>query len=484
MLFISLGRCGIELLDDHTRGSLDSPLREEADQMCVLLAGHLSRPCPCPTIRLRSPDGLMHSLICGKTQTLDPICITALALDQSPPDIGHYLRLSAFFSSGSITVFDINHNHPSRSTQKFTYAPFLPNSRTTPIIQAVYHHLLLITLSQAFHLSIYDLSCGSISHRQTLSSFTSFPPNSPVRSTPSPSTYKLVLAYAIPVYSAHWSVGAMELVISADIPASGGHDIDADVDASRDAERPSTVGPSMAVITTKTTRTYDAPNGWIDDRKLKLMREQWGRKVFGVADTHTDGKWVVLAPATAHEPTSSSSSSPSPGSLSPFGSGFASSDMHSPNTLQPYRLLMPTTASAAATGSTPKLVFVWNLLGPLGAVSSLSLSDGRCVGLAANGSVWVWDLENGSGVEVAGASMTRFLKENLTSMVSTSLLFIPMSTDHVRVTCLISHSSGMTRPASFTPELFKYVFTKFLPEVVVHVCGQEQARPVTIMTVC
>ena len=373
--------------------------------MHVLLAGHLtitasSRPCPCPTIRLRSPDGIMHSLICGKTQTLDPIRITALALDQSPPDIGHYLRLSAFFSSGSITVFDINHNHPSRSTQKFTYAPFIPNSRTTPIIQAVYHHPLLITLSQAFHLSIYDLSSGSISHRQTLSSFTSFPPSSLVLSTPSPSTYKLVLAYAIPVYPAHWSVGATELVISANIPASRGNDVDADVDASSDAERLSTLSPSMAVIATKTTRTFDVPNGWIDDRKLKLMREQWGRKVFGVADTQTDGKWVVLAPATAHEPTSSS---PSPGSLSPFGSGFASSDMHSPNILQLYRLSMPTTASAAATGSTPKLVFVRNLLGPLGAVSSLSLSDGRCVGLAANGSVWVWDLESGSGVEVASA---------------------------------------------------------------------------------
>jgi hypothetical protein len=34
-------------------------------------------------------------------------------------------------------------------------------------------------------------------------------------------------------------------------------------------------------------------------------------------------------------------------------------------------------------------------------VSALALADGRCVSLGVDGKVWVWDLENGWGTEVA-----------------------------------------------------------------------------------
>jgi hypothetical protein len=39
-------------------------------------------------------------------------------------------------------------------------------------------HPLLITLSQAFRLSLHDLSQDAIQHKETLSSFISFPPTS------------------------------------------------------------------------------------------------------------------------------------------------------------------------------------------------------------------------------------------------------------------------------------------------------------------
>jgi len=42
------------------------------------------------------------------------------------------------------------------------------------------------------------------------------------------------------------------------------------------------------------------------------------------------------------------------------------------------------------------------MYGLVGPVSALALADGRCVSLGATGSIWVWDLESGTGAEVAG----------------------------------------------------------------------------------
>jgi hypothetical protein len=316
----------------------------------------------------------------------DPTHITALALDQCPPESLNHLRIATFLSSGKFSIFIIDHVSPKNSARTMSYVPAAKTNRTSPIIQAVYHHPLLITLSQVFHLSIYDLSSDTISHKQTLTSFTSFPPTSLVLSAPSAATYKLVLAYAIPVYPVHWSVGATELIIS-------GSQFDADAKLE-----------SLEVITTRTARAFDVPIGWLDESKLRSLREQWGRKVPGVADTQTDGKWVVLAPATATT-HSSWSAPPSPlPSASNSGSGLSSAfeaphtDAHPAASLQLYRLSFPFHHSSS---SIPKLTFVRHLFGQIGPVIALSLADGRCVSLSANGSVWVWDLDAGTGTEVS-----------------------------------------------------------------------------------
>lgn len=52
----------------------------------------------------------------------------------------------------------------------------------------------------------------------------------------------------------------------------------------------------MTVTSTRTIRAFDIPSGWFDAHKLAAMKAQWDRKVRRVADTQTDGKWVVLAP--------------------------------------------------------------------------------------------------------------------------------------------------------------------------------------------
>ncbi|KAJ3820321.1 hypothetical protein F5880DRAFT_977960 [Lentinula raphanica] len=93
----------------------------------------------------------------------------------------------------------------------------------------------------------------------------SFPTTSLVLSTTATATYKLVLAYAIPVYPAHWSVGATEVII-AGLP--------------RKSEQPhssSLLAPghvALTIISTGTTRALDVPQGWVDEKKLSLMREQ------------------------------------------------------------------------------------------------------------------------------------------------------------------------------------------------------------------
>jgi hypothetical protein len=302
-----------------------------------------------------------------------PIKITTLALDQSPPCTTNQARLASFLSDGEFAVFSLNHTNPSASTRKFTYVPAIRTARTAPIIQAVYHHPLLITLSQEFHLSLYDLSQDTIAHTQTLSSFTSFPPTSLVLSAPSSTAYKLVLAYAIPVYPAHWSVGVTELVVST---------------------------PGMSVRSIRTTRTIEAPpGGWVDEQHYQAMREQWGRRVARVADTQTDGKWVVLAPGDVPSPCSSGSSTR------------RASISASPTSLQLYRLTLPASAGPTPLSTSsvfqnvnapqPKLTFVRTLPGHIGPVSALALADGRCVSLGSNGSIWVWDLEGGRGAEVS-----------------------------------------------------------------------------------
>lgn len=418
----NLGRCTVEHLERprDLSPSLNEDL-EYPEQTHILLAGSLtitssSRPSTTPRIYLRTPACPEHVVHCGSTRHNVVTQITALALDQSPPSSGSNIHLAAFLSTGEFAIFTLGHSTPLTSSRKLVYVPVSRNHRTSPIIQAVYHHPLLITLSKAFHLSVYDLSHNTVTHTQTLTSFTSFPPTSLVLSTPSSSTYKLVLSYTVPVYPAHWSVGATELIIA------GANSPPSNSSPSETSSVFSSPPPSpMSIISTRTIRALDVPQGWIDQKKLHTMREQWSRKVSRVADTQTDGKWVVLAPSDA-SPTSTASLSPydSDSSSSPSSSSSSSSSppahlsssLHSPTSLQLYRLSLPSSSqfqhqhawASSSSNTPPKLTFVRTLHGQIGPVSALALADGRCVSLGLNGSVWVWDLEGGTGAEVASVS--------------------------------------------------------------------------------
>ena len=312
-----------------------------------------------PTIRFVTPGRQTHEIHATSRSADCHARITALALDQSTPcSRSRHTRLASFLSTGEFSIFSVEQRSPTNSSRILSHLPTHRTERTVPIIQAAYYHPILLTLSAAFVLSIYDLSeHGKVKHTQTLSSFTSYPPTSIIIS-PSRGTrniLKVVLVFSVPVYPRHWGVGVTELLLKLGDEIGG-------------------VLTSPALISTRTVRTYDLPLGWIDEEKFKITQDQWGRKVEKVADTQTDGKWVVLAPLSA----SASSSSCRRNRPTPFS-----------NALQQYRLILPPTPS---TGS-PKLVFVQYLYGPESDVEKIWVADGRCVSLGVDGGIWVWDLE-------------------------------------------------------------------------------------------
>ncbi|KIJ67548.1 hypothetical protein HYDPIDRAFT_180369 [Hydnomerulius pinastri MD-312] len=409
------GRCAIESLSDGAPSPGLSIRSRASDRESfsghrssqVLLAGSLtisasSEASYQPTISLRSRTDVLLILRCKSNITSGPVGISTIAIDQSPPASrasphGPSVRFAVVLSTGEFSIYEYDPSSPSLLTSpKLAY---IPSSRhRSHVMHAAYHHPLLVTLSQTFTLMIYDLGGDSVTHTHSLSSFTSHPPTSLILSAmPSSTSYKLILAYAIPVYPAHWSVGATELIISPSGPIISTPTLF--------GEAPATVASSpgnFTVSNTRSARAFDVPQGWIDEQKLRLMHAQWGRKVKQVADTQTDGKWVVLAPGDPTEHPSSSSndegSSSDTSSASSNSPPYISPPSHTSTHLQLYRLHMPPSSSVHA----PRLTFVRTLHGPLGPVSALSLADGRCVSLGANGSIWVWDLEGGEGVEVAG----------------------------------------------------------------------------------
>lgn len=385
--FTLLGRCSTKCKDNWGVAKIGCTQH----QTHVLVAGSLvvvasAKASTSPNVTIFNAKRL-HEVVSCTSQGEEEVRVTALAIDQSPPSHRRF-RFSAFLSSGEINVFTVYLTHSNCHSKPIMLADgsSWQNEQTIPIVQAVYHHPLLISMSESLHLSFYYVKDHSIRHIQTMSSFTSFPPTSLVLSMTTPGFYKLVVAYAIPVYPAHWSVGATELTIAG---------------AAKAAENPSTsilssvysLSPpdSMTIMATRTARSVDVPSGWIDSEKVRQMREQWARKVLRVSDMQTDGRWLVLAADEGH-------SVHQYGTL-PFknrgiGTFFSSA------TLQLYRLSF-SPPSPAISAHPPKLVYVRNLHGQTGPIAALAVADGRCVSLGMNGGIWVWDLEIGTGAEVA-----------------------------------------------------------------------------------
>lgn len=292
-----------------------------------------------PRLILQAGD-LETSSICPVEQGT-PRRITTIALDQSQPADSTY-RLIAFYSTGAFSLFLV---HPSKlkdSREMLTFTPSSRPSRSGTVIQAVYHHPLLVVLSSRFDLTIYEAQSSEngrryeIRNRQTLTSFTSHLPTSLILSSPSPGIYKMILAYTVPIYPAHWTAGITEVVIS-----------------------------SFTVQSTHSTTAFDLGSTWVPltPELNEVLNEQNDRKLASVSSVSTDGRYVVLASRTT-------------------------------NSIQLFRLSNKTREPGI------KLTFLRNLHGHLSPVQALAVSDGRCVSLSQDGSLWAWDIERGGNVEV------------------------------------------------------------------------------------
>ncbi|EJD03257.1 uncharacterized protein FOMMEDRAFT_168270 [Fomitiporia mediterranea MF3/22] len=405
------GRCELERVREPESFQSLSLLGSHVHS-CALLAGSLTvttsfEATVSPAIYLHKRGTAPYTLKARHRERI-PTYITALSLDQSPPSCSnHKLRVVVFYESGEFSVFHVDHNQPQHSRLLLTYQPRSKTNRTTPIRQAAYHHPLLVTLSHSFKLSLYDLSSGNVVLCQTLSSFTSYPPTSMVL-TSGARNYRLVLAYSAPVYPSDWGAAVTVLTISHPRPERGSESV---LQESEDEQS----SIPYIVTATRTVCAFDVPNGWIDDDALRAIRDQWGRRAARVADVQTDGKWVVLAPADKLplplSPPSSSFSSSSPRGSPKLGTTACA--------LQLYRLYIPT-SSSTVSGNGLRLTFVRYLHGHTGPVAALALSDGRCVSRGTDGSIWVWDLERGWGVEVQTAGITPTLDRRSDSTSSTS----------------------------------------------------------------
>ncbi|KAI0051266.1 hypothetical protein FA95DRAFT_1535097 [Auriscalpium vulgare] len=370
------GRCEISQLHDEVpvdHLTLTPQEREIAGRTHIVLSGHYtifasSETSPLPRVTVLNTSA-------QETHTLDipgsnrpaaaRLQITALAVDQSPPAASSRSpRLVVCLSNGELVITTLS--GPTSS-----YVPAARTARVTPIVQAAYHHPLLVTLSSSFTLSAYKVAeDGFINLSHILTSFSSFPPASLVLTTPEPLLFKLVLTYASPVYPQHWSIGVTEALFST-VPPSESSTYSED---------------DIKLVSTRSSKAFDLPPSWIDEEKLRAVREQWGRKVARVAATQTDGRWVVLAPGRDVP------ARPIPADLLPH---FQRAWLFGSVPLQLYRLSFP------ALPAPPKLTFVKFLYGQTSEAVGLAVADGRCVSLGANGRMWVWDLEAGGGSEVA-----------------------------------------------------------------------------------
>ena len=339
--------------------------------------------------------------------------VTSMALDQSPNTSPDVLRLASFHDLGTIFIHDVSTSLLSSDTveggtgrefsrtlyrlgTEFSEAPTL-RPRQSNIVASAYHHPLLVTLSAAFHLSVYYLppASSSTSHRepksvplqpilqQSLHSYTSCPPSSMSLTRASKSMFKLVVAYSVPVFPAHFTAGVCEVLISLNDQSS----------SSLSKTSVLAVSGSLARIMSIRTASANIPCDWHDTSLYptspydegsnpsldtgsqqyyaRLAAEQWDRKVGNVVGVQTDGKWVVLG----------------------------SED----GTLQVYRLFRPPSSSNAVPMS---LSYQRSLYGHTAGIAGLKVTDGRCVSLGKEGVIHVWDLEEGWSVEVgAGAGL-------------------------------------------------------------------------------
>jgi hypothetical protein len=242
----------------------------------------------------------------------DPGSSLSLEHDTSPdPRIGVTFGASSLISgsfqeAGAIRESanaKLIYSHPAPPSTRAPGVELPPEtdftrSRMSNIMCAAYHHPLLIALSKKFHLLVYYLpdlhvpppqGCGvtmgtSLPVRPVLvrsvHSYTSYMPSSMslarvpvsgVRGTLASAAngqsngiavggnalFKLVLAYTVPVYPAHWTAGAAELTITVGHFTGAGNQATANP---AETTRMTAWQPDVRIVSSRTASAM--PNGW------------------------------------------------------------------------------------------------------------------------------------------------------------------------------------------------------------------------------
>ncbi|QRV93882.1 hypothetical protein RhiJN_21900 [Ceratobasidium sp. AG-Ba] len=248
----------------------------------LLLVGDLTiyashKPSEVATVHIFRDSIASGLSISYSPQSTSRVSVTALSLDHSSAD----LRLAIFYSDGTWAIYRVDYED---GTSTLLYRqPVAINLLSQNVIQAAYHHPLLVTLTTSFRMSIFYLPTAPSPPvlKHTLSSYSTFYPLTITLSRyRTPDQYRVLLAHASPIYPAHWAPSAIDMMLSV-TPIHGSPDL-----------------ANVKIISSASTNN-SVPLGWIPDGTPdgvpEELRLRWARKVSHVSGIQTDGKFVVFA---------------------------------------------------------------------------------------------------------------------------------------------------------------------------------------------
>ncbi|CAE7134189.1 unnamed protein product [Rhizoctonia solani] len=212
------------------------------------------------------------------------VSVTTVCLDHSSGGT----RLAIFYSDHSWTICTVDYE------RRHVAIDYSSTSRSgAAIINAAFHHPILVTLSSSFRMCIYYLQTPLAAPilKHTLSSYSGFTPlTMTLARYRTPDQYRILLAHASPIYPAHWSPSVTDITISTQ-PSSDS--------SPSDTLSPLLHGSPHVRILSSSSTTNQLPTGWIPDGTPdgipEELRLRWLRKVSHVSGIQTDGKFVVFA---------------------------------------------------------------------------------------------------------------------------------------------------------------------------------------------
>lgn len=222
-----------------------------------------------PQVFIRSPISKLSLISSHSPSAL--MSISALALNQTTLIDGS-TSIAVFYATTGETLHHISLFSIQGGLKGYKeMATMIPQIRRSAVAQCAYHSTIIVFLTKTFQLEIYRVSSlsktPSLTHVQSLSSFSSFHPSSLTLSCPSPDTHKILLSFAVGVYPSDWSVAISEFQLNEDAMVSG----------------------------TRTLRTF--LTGWdttIEDPRILLRME--GTKMKAVTAVESDGRFLVTSP--------------------------------------------------------------------------------------------------------------------------------------------------------------------------------------------